>query len=212
MKINAVFLKKPGIKYRRAGISEADKSLIVISAVILASIFAGALAYALNRNAFGGELWNGFFSLFTNANGKSFVELFSGFYVIELFTIILLSVFGTASYGQLPAIAVIILRTVGIGTIGAYLYDNYLSVGFKYFSVIILPGKLLLFFGLLLAAQNALQTSKKTKQCIDGKTGETVDRKLFMLRNGVCAVIFALSALLDAALMYFASGKIPLYN
>lgn len=207
MKINAVFLKKSGAKRTGFTAGDTEKSLFLIFAVMLLSVLLGSLAYTLNRNAFGGEIWNCFVSLLTNANGKSFIEIFSGFYIIDLFVLLLLTVFGTASFGAFPTVITVIFRTSGIGTIGAYLFSNYSFDGLKYYLLLILPGKVILFFGLLLAAQNSLRTSKKTKQIIDGKTGETIDRKLFFLRNAVCGAIFALSALVDTFLMYFLSGK-----
>lgn len=207
MKINAVFLKKSGVRRTGFHTDDAEKSLILIFAIMMVSVIFGALAYTLNRNAFGGEIWNCFVSLLTNTNGKTLIEIFSGFYIIDLFVLFLLTVFATASFGSFPAIITVFFRTVGIGTIGAYLFANYSFTGLKYYLLIILPGKVILFFGLLLAAQNCLRTSKKTKQIIDGKTVETIDRKLFFFRNAVCGAIFALSALTDTCLMYFLSGK-----
>lgn len=207
MKINAVFLKKSGVRRTGFHVGDAERSLLLIFAVILLSVIFGALAYTVNRNAFGGEIWNCFVSLLTNANGKSFIEIFSGFYIIDLFVLLLLTVFGSSSFGFLPTIITVAFRSVGIGTIGAYLFANYSFVGLKYYLLVIMPGKIVLFFGLLLAAQNCLRTSKKTKQIIDGKTGETIDRKLFFFRNAVCGAFFALSALTDTCLMYFLSGK-----
>lgn len=202
MKINAVFIKKPAIK--RVGIKadESYRSLLLIFLVILISMVCGALAYCINRNAFSGELWNGFVRLMTDKSRKSFSEIFSGFYSIDLLVLILLSVFGSASIGFFPTIITVAFRTAGIGTIGAFLFVNHYLIGLKYYLLVIVPGKLLLFFGLLLAAQNSIQTSRKVKQITDGKTNEKIDKKLFAIRNGVCAAIFALSALVDAALIY----------
>lgn len=207
MKINAVFLKKQKTGHIKVRAGDADRSLLAVFSVITLSMLCGALAYSLNKNAFGGELWNAFVSYITNKNGKSLIELFSGFYIIDLFTLVLLSIFGTASFGCAPAIATIIFRTTGIGTIGSYLFSNYSFVGLKYFYLIILPGKLFLFFGLMLAAQNSLQNGKKIKLIVDSKTGDSVDKKLFLFRNTVSAIIFALSSLTDALLMYCASGN-----
>ncbi len=207
MKINAVFLKKQKTGHIRVRAGEADRSLLTVFSVIILSMLCGALAYSLNKNAFSGELWNAFVSYMTNKNGKSLIELFSGLYIIDLFTLLLLTIFGTASFGFAPAIATIIFRTTGIGTIGSYLFSNYTFVGLKYFYLIILPGKIFLFFGLMLAAQNCLQTGKKIKLIVGGKTSDSVDKKLFLFRNTVSAIIFALSALTDALLMYCASSS-----
>lgn len=207
MKISAVFLKKPKRKKLRINASETDKSLLIIFLTILLSIICGAMAYIFNRDAFGGELWNAFVSYLTNRGGKTFAELFSGLYIINLFTLILLSIFGTSSFGLIPTLTTVIARTLGIGTIGAYLFMCYSFTGLKYYYMVILPGKVLMLFGLLLAAQNSIQTSRRINQALDGKTGENVDKRMYTIRSLVCAIIFAVSALIDTLLIIFASEK-----
>ena len=95
---------------------------------------------------------------------------------------------------------------LGIGALGAYLFDKFGSAGLKYFLIVLLPGRVFMFFALLLSVQNCFQTCRKARLILTGKSTETIDFKIYLLRNTVAAVVFAAAAMTDTLLLRFVSG------
>ena len=205
MKINAVITKKPRIKMQGVRLTLTDKTLIIIAFSMLISIVSGALIYKAQSELFKNSIFDAFVAFSTDLSGKSFFEAFSGFFAVDLSVLLVLTVLGVSAFGRVPILALAVFRVVGIGTLGAYLFDSFGSAGFKYFLLVILPGKAFMFFALLLTVQNCFQTSGRIKLLSNGKLSETLDLKIFIVRNSVAAVIFALSAVIDTILLKFVS-------
>lgn len=205
MKINAVITKKPRINKRAIKLTLTDKTLVAIAGIMLISIISGALAYKTKSEFFKTSIFDSFVAFSTDISGKSFFEAFSGFFAADLSVLLVVTILGTCAFGRIPILMATAFRTVGIGTLGAYLFDSFGFDGAKYFLIIILPGKMLMFFALLLCVQNCFQTSRKMRMLATGKTTETVDFKIYTLRNAVAAVVLALSATLDTVLLRFFS-------
>lgn len=205
MKINAVITKKPRINVRAMKLTLTDKTLIAIAGVMLTSIICGALAYKTQSEFFKTSIFDLFAAFSTDISGKTFFEAFSGFFAVDLSVLFVMTILGTCAFGRIPILITTIFRTIGVGMLGAYLFDCFGFDGIKYFLIITLPGKILIFFALLLSVQNCFQTSRKMRLLVLGKTTETVDLKIYMLRNAVAAVVFALAATLDTALLRFLS-------
>lgn len=209
MKINAVITKRPSLSNEKRKIEEVDRNLLAIASIMMLSIVSGALIYRFKSDVFSDGIFKYFVAFSTDLSGKSFAEAFSGFFAVDLSVLLLISVFGVSAYGRVPILLTVIFRLLGIGALGSFLLDKYSAEGIKFFLAVIVPGKLFMLFALLLSAQNCFQTSKLTKQAIDGKNTEEISLKLFWLRNIVSAAIFLISALVDTLALRFLS---PLFK
>lgn len=205
MKISAVITKKPRIKMRELKLNFSDRTLLLIFSVMLFSIIGGAVSYRIKSALFKTAIFDSFVAFSTDLSGKSFFEAFSGFFAVDLSALIVFSILGTSVFGELPILIATVFRTIGIGALGAYLFDSFALEGFKYFLIIILPGKILMFFALLLTVQNCFQMSRKIRINSTGKSNEFPDLKIYLIRNSVAMVIFALSAVTDTFLLRFLS-------
>lgn len=204
MKINAV-ISKPNINRRINELDSFERSLFAIFAIMLTSILAGALAYKTKSSFFESAVFESFVAFSTNLTGKSFFEAFSGFFAVDLSVLIILTLLGVSAFGEIPIISSVFFRVLGIGTLGAYLFDRFDSSGFKYFLLIILPGRIFMFFALLIAVQNCFQTSRKVRHILNGNSTETVDYRVYLIRNVIALSIFALGSLTDTLLLRFVS-------
>lgn len=205
MKINAVITKKPLIKFNRAKLSLVDKNIISIASIMFLSIVSGSLIYKFKPEVFKESVFEMFVAFSTDLSGKSFFEAFSGFFAVDLSVLIILSILGASTLGGFPILAAAAFRTLGIGAIGAYLFDSYAFAGLKYFLAVILPGKGFMFFALLLTVQNCFQTSRKIRLITLKKSNEEIDYKIYALRNATALVFFALSSVIDTLLIKYVS-------
>lgn len=201
MKINAVITKKPRIKMQGMRLNFIDRSLFAIAAIEFFSIISGALIYKLKSGLFKTSVFDVFVEFSTNLAGKSFFEAFSGFFAVDLSVLLLLTILGVSAFGRFPILLTAAFRVLGIGALGAYLFDGFGIEGFKYFLVIILPGKAVMFFALLLSVQNCFQTSRKVRLMSIGKDTEGLDYRIYIFRNIIAGAIFALSAIIDTTLL-----------
>lgn len=205
MKINAVITKKPRIKLQSVKLDFVNKTLFLIAGIIFLSIISGALIYKLKSEVIKASVFEIFVAFSTDVTGKSFFEAVSGFFAVDLSVLIILSILGTSAFGRVPILVVTAFRTLGIGALGAYLLDSFGVDGFKYYSIVILPGKAFMLFALLLSVQNCFQTSRKLKLYTLEKSNEKVDYNIYIARNSVALIIFALSALIDSLLLKYVS-------
>ena len=206
MKINAVITKKPRIKLQNFEFNLVNRSLFFIAGIMLLSILSGALIYKLKSEVIKASVFEMFVAFSTDVTGKSFFEAFSGFFAVDLSVLVILSLLGTSAFGRFPILIAAAFRTFGIGALGAYLFDSFGSAGLKYFLIIILPGKIFMFFALLLSVQNCFQTSRKVNLYTLERSTEKIDYKIYAARNAVALVVFALSSVIDAVLLKFLSG------
>ncbi|MDD7293113.1 MAG: stage II sporulation protein M [Clostridiaceae bacterium] len=206
MKINAVITKKPRIMARNEKLDMFDRSLLLIFAFMLISILAGAIIYRIKSNLFSSAVFESFVAFSTDVTGKSFFEAFSGFFAADLSVLIIITLLGVSAFGRIPILAAAVFRVLGIGALGAYLFDKFASAGLKYFLTVLLPGRVFMFFALLLSVQNCFQTGRKARLILTGKSTETIDFKIYLLRNTVAAVVFAAAAMTDTLLLRFVSG------
>lgn len=205
MKINAVITKRPRTTMSKERLDVFDRTLIAIFGIMLVSVLSGALVYRIKSNFFDSAVFDSFVAFSTDLTGKSFFEAFSGFFAVDLSMIAILTILGTSSFGRVPILATAAFRVVGVGVLGTYLFDKFGVTGLKYFLAVIIPGRVFMFFALLLSVQNCVQCCNRIRLALKGENVKAVDYKVFLLRNLVAAALFALAALVDALLLKFAS-------
>lgn len=197
MKINAVITKKPALKKPNFKSLKIDTNLLIIAITIALSTLLGSFLYNIESPTFTSELFKQFLRFTTDYKGKTFVETFCGFYVMDLLYLLLVTIFGLSAFGRIPILSTVICKTIGIGSLGAYFLDCFAEKGFEYYALIIMPGTIIMLFATLLSAQNCFFTSKVTKALIEKKESSQLNIKLYLMRNSVSAIIFAFSSLID---------------
>ena len=206
MKINAVITKKPRIKAQSDKFDMFDRTLLAIFGAMFISVIAGAIVYKIKSSSFSPAVFDMFVAFSTDITGKSFFEAFSGFFAADLSILVIITIFGVSAFGRVPILATAVFRVFGVGALGAYLFDKFGFAGLKYFLIVIIPGRLFMFFALLLSVQNCFQTCCKTRRILNGNSTESINFKFYLLRNAVAAIIFVVAALTDTLLLRFVSG------
>ncbi len=206
MKINAAIAKKPRIRAQSDRFDMFDRTLLAIFGAMFISVISGAIVYKIKSSAFSTAVFDTFAAFSTDITGKSFFEAFSGFFTADLSMLIIITFLGVSAFGYVPILATAAFRVFGVGALGAYLFDKFGFAGLKYFLIVIIPGRLFMFFALLLSVQNCFQTCCKTRKILNGTSTESIDFKFYLLRNAVTAIIFVAAALTDTLLLRFVSG------
>lgn len=198
MKINAVISRKPEKKFIfNNELKKTDKTLIIISITISIGIAFGNLVYIVSSDLLENSLIKHFIKFSTDINGKSLIEIFSGFLIYNLIFALCLILSGTSSIGEVIVYIFLLIKSTGIGAISAFLFSNFKTKGLGYFYLSFFPGKVVLIFGLLFLSQSCIQSSKIIKNSLNINNKEKIDKRLFYIRFLISTIIFAVSAFID---------------
>lgn len=128
--------------------------------------------------------------------GTVFIASFASTFLFML----LCFLFGLTLWGFLLTPPVLFFRGVGLGVTSGYLYAAYHFKGILFYCVVVLPGALVCGAALILAAREAMRTSRSIGR------GEHWNMKLYCIRFGGVLILAAGAALTDAVLSFCLSG------
>ena len=116
--------------------------------------------------------------------------VFAASFASSFLFLFLCFLFGLALWGFLLTPPVLFFRGVGLGVASGYLYAAYHFKGILFYCVVVLPGALVCGAALILAAREAMRTSRSIGR------GEHWNMKLYCVRfGGVLILAFCLSGL-----------------
>lgn len=203
MKISAV-IRNPSKDVFNT-ISE-NKSSVQSTVTIISGIIFGVLLYVLNYENLNGDLFKYFISFSMDFTHKSKPEIFSGLLLPDLIYLIAMIILGTCVCGTPAVLSISLINSMGLGTLMAYIYDNFALKGIEYCLMVLLPGKFLLVLAMILLTQNCVVTSKSIKEAVYTKNDRVVDFKKYTIRALVILAIILLSTLIDfLAIISFSS-------
>lgn len=149
MKINAVIFKKDKFKDLKYS-SEKRKKLIFLTSYLSVFVLIGILMFLLHKDKTHTIFNECFREYIQFIKEKSKPEVFAGLLTGNLFYFILVLFFTFNLLGK-PFIYIISgLKISGLSAIVAYLYYSYQIKGIEYTLLVLLPGKLLLIFAIIL--------------------------------------------------------------
>ncbi|MCM1363616.1 MAG: stage II sporulation protein M [Faecalibacterium sp.] len=199
MKINATFTKRPKIRIKEPLKSDIKNKILLLSVFDIAlGIAVGSMLFISNTKYISGELMEFFINFETDFSGKNFAEIFFGFLAANIIYVALTVIFGASSIGELPIALMTLVKSIGIGSLTAYLFSEYGLHGFEYFLLVFFPGKVVLLFAMVMLIQNATLSSHQIRQVIKGISTDYMDIKLYLIRTACILLIFALSCLVDS--------------
>ncbi len=191
MKISAV-INRPAFP-----VDNTKKSAVISSAVLILGVVAGTLIYILTKNNTSDILSEHFISFSSEFINKDKSEIFSGLVFQNIVFFIVMLVLATCALGT-PAVFILsYIKTMGLGMLVTYLYDRFALKGLEYCLLIILPGKLILIFSMLLLTQSCYLMSIDIYTQIKNNNSRVVDFKKFSLRALLILVFILLSGALD---------------
>ena len=126
--------------------------------------------------------------------------VFAASFASSFLFLFLCFLFGLALWGFLLTPPVLFFRGVGLGVSSGYLYAAYHFKGILFYCVVVLPGALVCGAALILAAREAMRTSRSIGR------GEHWNMKLYCVRFGGVLILAAGAALTDAVLSFCLSG------
>ena len=191
MKINAV-ISKPSIKF------DLSDKLAMFSAVIIAvGIVTGAMIYSVAKSEIVNLLCEYFTSFVTDFANKNKPEIISGLILSNIPYFIMMLIFGTNVAGTPGVIALTYAKSMGIGLLYTYIYEAYALKGIEFCLLVLLPGKFVLIFAIILLTQNCMLTSNNLRKNLKCEESRVVPLHKFALRSMIIAVIFILSSVVD---------------
>lgn len=200
MKVSAV-INKPSFS------SDNTKKSALISAVLLiAGIISGAVLYLISKDSIVSELWEYFINFSTDFSNKNKPEIFSGLVLQNLAYYILMLVFAVCAFGTPVVFFLSFIKSTGLGMLTAYIFDSFALEGMEYCLLVLLPGKFILIFAMILLTQNCYLTSLDVNKSLRNLKDGGVDFRKFSLRSLLLLIILLLSAAVDfAAVTTFSS-------
>lgn len=191
MKINAV-ISKPNLKFDLSG------KIVVFSAVIIAvGIILGAVIYSVAENELIDSLCSYFLSFVTDFTNKNKPEIISGLIFSNFPYLLLMLIFGTNVVGTIGAVALTFAKSMGLGVLFTYIYDSFALKGVEYCLLILLPGKFIMIFAMILLMQSCLITSNDIRKCISAAETRVVPLHKFALRSLIITSLFLVSSVVD---------------
>lgn len=191
MKINAV-ISKPSVK-----LNNGDKTAIISAAAIAFGIITGAMIYSVSNNTVFNEICDYFLSYATDFTHKNKPEIFSGIIISYVPYIIAMFILGTSIVGAVGTIALSTVKSMGIGLLFTYIYDAFSLKGIEYCLLILLPGKFILIFAMILLTQSCCMNSLAIRKSLSNFENGAVPLQKYLLRSVVILLLFVLSSLAD---------------
>lgn len=191
MKINAV-ISKPSVR-----LNSADKTAIVSASSIALGIIVGAIIYSLSKNTVVNDICDYFLSFATDFTNKNKPEILSGIIISYVPYIIAMLILGTSIIGAVGTIALSTVKSMGIGLLFTYIYDAFSLKGIEYCLLVLLPGKFILIFAMILLTQSCCLNSLIIRKSLSNSENRAVPLQKYFLRSLVITFLFILSSLTD---------------
>ena len=190
MKINAV-ISKPALK-----VNSADKTAIISAVIIAVGIIAGTVVFIFSKDTAVDSLCDYFLAFTSDFTNKNKPEIISGLILSNIPYFIMMLILGTSVIG-VPGIAVLTFaKSMGIGLLVTYIYDSFALKGIEYCLLVLLPGKILLVFAMILLTQSCYVTSGNIRTSLyDKETAEPLHK--FAVRSLVILLLFLASSVVD---------------
>ncbi len=185
-RFNVVKIKKPEVlgKYN---------SMIILSALFIAGLIAGAMIIRQNDSYIMGKLDEIFISFHSTRAAQTMPETFANSILVNLSFLISAFFFGMSCIG-LPFVCIIpILRGLAIGLSSGYLYMSFGLQGIGFFTLTILPGAVIAVTMLLISCNESLKTSVDLFRMLVNNGGG--DSKLIKRYLSVYIIIISLTLL-----------------
>ena len=177
MKIKAV-VTKPSIN-----INTASKSAVMSAMVIVFGILVGVIIFIAAPEYTKDSLTRLFLTFTTDFVNKNKPEILSGIVLAHIPYFIAMLIFATSVVGTPAVIFLTAAKSMSLGLIVTYIYSEFSLKGIEYCLLILLPGKFILIFVMILLTQNCYITSKDIKiKTITSSDGVVVFKK-FIYRS-----------------------------
>ena len=191
MKINAV-ISKPSVKF-----DFSDRIAIFSALIIIVGIVSGAVIYSVTKDEILNKLCEYFLSFTTDFANKNKPEIISGLILSNIPYLIMMLIFGTNVVGTPGVVALTLAKSMGLGLLYTYIYDAFALKGIEFCLLILLPGKFVLVFAMILLTQNCFVTSSGLRKSLCNSEDRVVPLQKFALRSIIIALLFVVSSLID---------------
>ncbi len=182
-------------------VDNTKKSAIISSAVLASGIVTGSLIYIVSKTQVSTELWELFTSFCMDFSNKNKPEIISGLVMQNLAYYSLMLIFAVSAFGTPAVFFLSFIKTLGLGMLTTYIYDTFALKGIEYCLLVLLPGKIILLFAMVLLTQNCYIMSLDIYRSLRNKSDRAVEFKKFSLRALLILILILVSSLIDFILV-----------
>lgn len=170
-----------------------NKLLFLSTAVIIISFTAGALLFSLNKNLFISEFSESNKILLCNIMSNGFTKILVSLFIFDFLFVIIAVLSAFSLVGEAIIILSTACRTVGIGAVIGYFYNEFSTKGLLVVLLILVPGTFVQIFSILLTTEKSIQISNKLKRIINKRAAGEMELK------NIAVIYFIISAMFFAA-------------
>ncbi len=191
MKINAV-ISKPSLK-----LNSTDKTAVLSAAIIVLGVMVGTVIYSVTKDGLINDLCDYYLFYVTDFSNKNKPEILSGIILSNIPYLIMMLIFGTSVVGIPGVVALTFTKSMGIGLLVTYIYEAFALKGIEYCLLVLLPGKFIMIFAMILLTQSCYVNSLSIRKCMNNSEDRVVSLHKFALRSFVIVMLFIFSSVVD---------------
>ncbi|MBR3552946.1 MAG: hypothetical protein IKN72_06115 [Clostridia bacterium] len=213
MTVQAVLTKPPRGLNSLTGARVLNKTRLLLIGVLAVGTACGVGLYLGFGEMFASVLRTQVRQFESAAGGTAFWECFSGFAVQALLLWGAVALLGTSPVGAWLIHGAVFFKCAGVGALAAFFAAAFGKRGVGYYFLVIFPGKLLFFIGLLFLYETGVSAAFRVKKALKGEGALSPDAvRGYLVRLAVICGILLLGALVDTVTVRVFSGVFNLWD
>lgn len=196
MKIEAVINRESLLKKSRVA-TKIPFELFLSFIIMLLGITTGVILCSLGSFSFSGKAAQFILNFASDFSNKTFFEVFSGMMLTFVPYCFFVFVFALGVLGSFPILAANFIQAFILScTVTQIIKSNALR-GLEYFLLMMLAGKTIFLFSMLLMSETAIKSTHQIKGIVQKESGEKFNTGLFLKKIGFIILLFVLSAFVE---------------
>ena len=185
-----------------------DIYIIIFTIISIVSIILGCIIYKNFKIDVISELC---INLITQIQSKSFITILISYLKIDTLYFILLFFFGSSALGLPLTFIPIIFKSVFIGYMSSFIYNEYSLKGTLFCIVLLFPIYTITTTSLIYSANESIYMSKYIFNLMKNiNTADNISVRLYLIRNGFLFIINILSIVIMSLFAMVITNKITL--
>ena len=173
-----------------------DRGTVFSFTAACSGVILGAIITSFFNNDLKNEVLSLFISFNTEFVDKTKSEIFSGIALSGVLYFFVMVISGSSFFGKYLSFFATVIKTMGIGALVSFFYDEYGIRGLEYVLLVFAPGKAFLFIGILLITKCCYDTVNAFFNS-NAEKNPTLIRKLYIIKCSVAFLLLLISWTID---------------